>query len=363
LALEKLPERYVNTFTTLSMGGNINLDMFGEMVEAIYQANQSKAKSNDDEEDEEINLATFDNSKKKNKKPKWKKKGYNNNDKEKCKHCGRKGHQPDKCWMLDKNKSKQPEWFDPEKYCCKKEKEVSNAAVSHSRGGLELLLMAMSFPKALDILDDPNVWIVNTGASCNSTPHSKGAVNMRKGNGGVIFSNGKNNDANEIFDLPGVIMDQNRNEKLPATFQNVKHVRLAKFNLFSLTKRQKAGWLLNGDSEKIWITKGEHKIVFDIQIETPEGLIFAMYHKQKETEVNAAGPAGPEQATKKLTIKKAHVLLGHMNKDMCQATCKVLGWELNRGTFGVCAACMVAKAKQKNITTSKEDMKELDGKT
>jgi hypothetical protein len=60
------------------------------------------------------------------------------------------------------------------------------------------------------------------------------------------------------------ITDQNGNEKLPATLQNVKHVRSAKFNLFSLTKRQKAGWLLNKDSEKIWITKGEHKIVFNI---------------------------------------------------------------------------------------------------
>jgi hypothetical protein len=94
--------------------------------------------------------------------------------------------------------------------------------------------------------------------------HSRVAVNVRKGNGGVIFGDGKNNDANEICDLPGVITDQNRNEKLPATLQNVKHVRSAKFNLFSLTKRQKAGWLLNRDSEKIWITKGEHKIVFDI---------------------------------------------------------------------------------------------------
>jgi hypothetical protein len=73
LALEKLPEQYVNAFTTLSMGGNIDLEMFKETVEAIYQANQSKAKANDDEEEEEINLATFDDSKKKKKNNKWKK--------------------------------------------------------------------------------------------------------------------------------------------------------------------------------------------------------------------------------------------------------------------------------------------------
>jgi hypothetical protein len=153
----------------------------------------------------------------------------------------KKGHPPDKCWMLDKNKSKQPEWFDLEKYCHKKEKEVSNAAVSHSRGGLELLLMVMSFPKALDILDNPNMWIADTAASCNSTPHSRGAVNIRKGNSGVIFGDGKNDHADKIFNIPGMITDQNGNEKLPAILQNVKHVRLAKFNLFSLTRGQKAG--------------------------------------------------------------------------------------------------------------------------
>jgi hypothetical protein len=117
----------VNALTTLSMSGNVDLEMFEDTVEAIYQANQSKAKSTDDEEEEEINLATFDNSKKK-KKGKWNKKGYEgSDDKQKCKHCGRKGHPPDKCWMLDKNKGKRPEWFDPEKYCWKKEKEVSQS--------------------------------------------------------------------------------------------------------------------------------------------------------------------------------------------------------------------------------------------
>jgi hypothetical protein len=38
------------------MGGNINLEMFEETVEAIYRANQSKAKSNDDEEEKKSTL-------------------------------------------------------------------------------------------------------------------------------------------------------------------------------------------------------------------------------------------------------------------------------------------------------------------
>jgi hypothetical protein len=217
--------------------------------------------------------------------------------------CGREGHPEDKCWMLDKNKGKRPEWFDPEKYCRKREQEVSNAAVSRSKGGFELLLMAMSFPKALELLNDPNVWIANTAALCDSTPHSRGAENVRKGNCGVIFGDGKNNEAEEIF---GVIMDKNGNEILSARLQNVKHVKSAKFNLFSLTKRQKDGWLLSGDSEAISIMKGGLKIVFDIRIETPEGLIFALYHKWNGDKVNATGP---EQIVKKPSHKK------------CPATC------------------------------------------
>jgi hypothetical protein len=43
-------------------------------------------------------------------------------------------------------------------------------------------------------------------------------------------------------------------------------------------------------------------------------LIIALYHKRKEVEVNVVGP---EQIVKKLSIKKAHKILSHMNKDMC----------------------------------------------
>jgi hypothetical protein len=38
LALEKLPERYVNAFTTLSMSGNVDLEKFEDTIEAIYRA-------------------------------------------------------------------------------------------------------------------------------------------------------------------------------------------------------------------------------------------------------------------------------------------------------------------------------------
>jgi hypothetical protein len=84
------------------------------------------------------------------------------------------------CWT----KTRAPEWFDPEILSEEGERSLQCGSQSFKRG-LELWLMVLSFPKALDLLD-------------NSTPHSRGAVDMIKGNGGVIFGDGKNNDADEI---------------------------------------------------------------------------------------------------------------------------------------------------------------------
>jgi hypothetical protein len=103
----------------------------------------------------------------------------NDDDGESCPHCGRTGHDPDACWMLKKNKKKCPDWFDPEKYSTKGKKNNRNGhhnsevrAVGRSgRGsGVELLLSSMSFPNSLKLLENPNIWIANTGATCNITP-------------------------------------------------------------------------------------------------------------------------------------------------------------------------------------------------
>jgi hypothetical protein len=227
-----------------------------------------------------LNLATIDAKKKKFNKKKKKK---IIEDGEKCKHCGRVGHEQDKCWMLDKNKSKRPDWFDPVKYNKKKNKDSSEMGTvsrsSSGNDGPEMLLSALSFPKTLKLLEDPNIWIAYMVATCDSTPHDISAENIREGDkvtGGIIFGDGKDNVATKIFELPGTVTNSNGNELREVRMKNVLHVPTAMFNLFSLTKQQKDGWTLHGDTNAIWIMKGENKIVFDIRIETPEGLVFAI---------------------------------------------------------------------------------------
>jgi hypothetical protein len=57
----------VNAFSTLSISGNMDLEKFEDTVEAIYQANEGKLKS-DDEDEHKVNLITVDDKKYKKKK-------------------------------------------------------------------------------------------------------------------------------------------------------------------------------------------------------------------------------------------------------------------------------------------------------
>jgi hypothetical protein len=43
LALEKLPEKYVNAFSTLSVSGNVDLEKFEDMCEAIFGLIKAKS--------------------------------------------------------------------------------------------------------------------------------------------------------------------------------------------------------------------------------------------------------------------------------------------------------------------------------
>jgi hypothetical protein len=58
-----------------------------------------------------------------------------------------------------------------------------------------------------------------------------------------------------------------------------------KFNLYSITQAILNKWLLHGNTKGIWLTKGDKKVVFDIKIHTPKGVVFCMnlHHKVQLT--------------------------------------------------------------------------------
>ena len=69
------------------------------------------------------------------------------------------------------------------------------------------------------------------------------------------------------------------NELANAKMTDVLVMSNGGFNLFSVTKMHKDGWLLCADFTCIELTKGGASIKFDVTIPTGKGMLFAMCFK------------------------------------------------------------------------------------
>ena len=56
----------------------------------------------------------------------------------------------------------------------------------------------------------------------------------------------------------------------------------------------------------------------------------------------------------KMSIVSAHKKLGHCGEDMARKTAKILNWLMMPETMPTCDACMIGKAKQKNLVKASE---------
>eukprot|EP00957_Ditylum_brightwellii_P199310 15192370-Ditylum_brightwellii.AAC.1 len=97
---------------------------------------------------------------------------------------------------------------------------------------MEMILAApeapdMAFPATLKLLEDPNVWIADTGASCDSTAHHVGMINRRvpAANDGVMLPDGKTKSTTMIGDIKGTICSKNGAKLSPCTIRNVKYCK------------------------------------------------------------------------------------------------------------------------------------------
>jgi hypothetical protein len=128
-----------------------------------------------------------------------------------------------------------------------------------------------------------------------------------------------------------------------ATLTEVTILPTGKFNLFSLTKLVNNGWILGGDYETMWLTKGERTVTFDIKIPTPKGTLYAMYFKRESKPEIAAVRI---QEAVKVNYQEMHDKLEHCNEDMTRKAAKLLGFDIASGNVSPCEACTIAKAKQ-----------------
>ena len=74
--------------------------------------------------------------------------------------------------------------------------------------------MRLSFLNHQNFLNDPNVWIADTEATVNNTPHCQGIIAKKNATASdaITVENGKKVGAIAIGDIKGTICDQYGNE-------------------------------------------------------------------------------------------------------------------------------------------------------
>jgi hypothetical protein len=282
----------------------------------------------------------------------------------KCNFCGMKGHKESDCFEKEENASRRPNGW-------KSKMEQQGAVTDHNE---QLLLMAkestklMTFNPTVELLRDPNIWIADTGASCDSTFSISGLSNLVDDDGGKMkYANGSVSSAEKRGDLSGMIYNKHGQEVQSVLMKNVKYTPDQEYNLFSITKRFKDGWVLEG-SDKVGMTlrKDNNTIVFDIVIPVGSGVMCCMYIKRGQTDMANATRASENKDKSKpklkpsneycrqIPIKLAHDMFGHCDEARTRKMAKAQGFKVSRGTLGPCEACAIGKAKQRNVPKESE---------
>jgi len=212
---------------------------------------------------DEVGLTTTDRSKKQCYRCKqWGHMAYECPDKDKtCETCGKQGHKAADCWQDPQNIDKAPEWF--QKKHRKKTDDANEGKDGGDTGcvGIEVLLCSLETsdeePDISDLLNDPNVWIADTGASSDSSPYLEkleNSVKVERGRG-VTNADGGAPRIEEEGEAPGMVCDKFGVPQMQVRMMGVKGVPGNKFNLCSLSKRLKDGWKLQGDEAMIVLEK------------------------------------------------------------------------------------------------------------
>jgi hypothetical protein len=288
-----------------------------------------------------------------------------------CNQCGKVGHKKADCWDLEANKDKRPKNW--------KVKTGETGAAGVEIGSVETLLGAVdmcfdcstdegavlseiagatvaavgiAFPDDIAMLSDRNIWIGDTGASSHSTFDSTGLIDVKQASDQdqVTVGNGEQMKSTAVGDLPVVICDRFGREVEAAVIKDVSVIPNASFNMFSVSKAVKDGWLLTGDADQgLVLTKGTTRVCFDIKIHTKRGVLYCVCMKREANVDEVAAGAAVGAKTKAIQIKTAHDQLGHCDEESVRAVARQFGWTIARGSLAPCRDCAAGKARQANV--------------
>ena len=215
----------------------------------------------------------------------------------------------------------------------------------------------------LQALNSPNMWIGDTGATRHSTKYKQGGINSRPSTSKTRGISGQAIKPSMEVDLPGMYCDKSGDGRFAVKLRDVDVIPESHYNLISLTKLMEEGYKVVGTKKDgLSVEKRGLIIKFDIRVETPKGVLWCAYIRRPEDtgEVAAGmsddnkGDNQPNESVKlnsaiKMSIDRAHAILGHSSEAKTRETAAALGILITRGALKTCESCAISKARQKNV--------------
>jgi hypothetical protein len=118
------------------------------------------------------------------------------------------------------------------------------------------------------------------------------------------------------------------------------------YDLIRITKVTQNGWKLEGNENMILLRKLHKILVFNIKIETSQGVLVAVRIENGQELMTAT--VNNELAPKKVDINESHALFGHLSIKMTQNISNTIGWELT-GEAIRCNHYAIERGRQTNV--------------
>jgi hypothetical protein len=118
--------------------------------------------------------------------------------------------------------------------------------------------------------------------------------------------------------------------------------------------------LLHGNKDKLWLEKNGNKVVLDIVVQTPKGVVYCMYFKR----IAQDAKVGSAMVEKKMTMNHPHDVFTHHGTEWeIRLMAEARNIELIPGNLKSCKACTIDKPSKKmsRSTRTCNHQKQEDG--
>jgi hypothetical protein len=211
------------------------------------------------------------------------------------------------------------------------EGKMSNQDNANCTSAKEIALVGS---KSQEGLQDRNLWVGDTGATCHMVCDDSKLFDFESINDEVVVGDGRPLRVEKIGKLK-VHFANSSGELSEFIMDKVKFVPSLRMNLFSLVVGIKKGWKLESDGDKLILSKQDHQILFNKRISMDESFLLCAEESLKD-HLNVLSER------KQMHLINFHRKLGHTSEEVTKQTAKRLGIKLV-GPLKSCKDCILGK--------------------